>query len=124
MSTGLGWGVDGGTWQPYNRLLPAAPAIHGGTEDLAEEMTATINATVRFNCEASGHPAPTVSWLWNDVPVVGGPRHQLLEGGTVLQVGVPPDRVAVPGGTWETPGGGDGVFFPPQRRGCPSLARC
>lgn len=98
MSTGPGRGVDGGMGQPYNRLLPAAPAIHGGTEDLAEEMTATINGTVRFNCEASGHPAPTVSWLWNDVPVVGGPRHQLLEGGTVLQVSVPPGRVAVRGG--------------------------
>ncbi|XP_049688139.1 hemicentin-2 [Accipiter gentilis] len=70
----------------YELEVLTAPAIHGGTEDLAEEMTATINGTVRFNCEASGHPAPTVSWLWNDVPVVGGPRHQLLEGGTVLQV--------------------------------------
>ncbi|XP_069626703.1 hemicentin-2 [Haliaeetus albicilla] len=70
----------------YELEVLTAPAIHGGTEDLAEEMTATINSTVRFNCEASGHPAPTVSWLWNDVPVVGGPRHQLLEGGTVLQV--------------------------------------
>ncbi|KAM9594340.1 hemicentin-2 isoform 4-T4 [Morphnus guianensis] len=70
----------------YELEVLTAPAIHGGTEDLAEEMTATVNGTVRFNCEASGRPAPTVSWLWNDVPVVGGPRHQLLEGGTVLQV--------------------------------------
>nr|XP_010300774.1 PREDICTED: hemicentin-2 [Balearica regulorum gibbericeps] len=56
------------------------------TDDLAEEMMATVNGTVRFKCEAIGHPVPTVSWLWNDVPVVAGPRHQLLEGGTVLQV--------------------------------------
>lgn len=54
-----------------------------------EEVTATINGSVRFECEATGHPEPTVSWLWNDLPIEAGPRHQLLEGGTVLQVGAP-----------------------------------
>ncbi|KAJ7414143.1 hemicentin-2 [Willisornis vidua] len=78
--------LDGGTWQPHNHLLPAAPAIHGGTEDLPEEVTATINGTVRFKCEATGHPEPAVSWFQNDDPIVVGPRHQLLEGGMVLQV--------------------------------------
>jgi len=104
-----GAGAGGGTWQPRNHLLPAAPAIYGGTEDLAEEVTATINGTVHFKCEATGHPVPAVSWLWNDVPIVASPRHQLLEGGMVLQVGVPLGRVAVPG---EKPGGGDGAPFP------------
>ncbi|KAM9256723.1 LOW QUALITY PROTEIN: hemicentin-2 [Cariama cristata] len=70
----------------YELEVLTAPAIHGGTEDLAEEVTATINGTIRFKCKASGHPVPTVSWLWNDVPIVAGPRHQLLEDGTVLQV--------------------------------------
>ena len=120
MSTGPGRGVDRGVWQPRNRLLPAAPAIHGGTEDLAEEVTATINGTVRFNCEATGHPAPAVSWLWNDVPIVVGPRHQLLEGGTVLQVGVCLGRVAVPaaagGGTGDTGWRGRGTLPSPRRR--------
>ncbi|KAK4811634.1 hypothetical protein QYF61_022727 [Mycteria americana] len=55
-------------------------------EDLAEEVTATINGTVHFKCEAAGHPVPTVTWLWNNVPVAVSPRHRLLEGGTVLQV--------------------------------------
>lgn len=98
MSTGLGQGVDGGTWQPHNLLLPAAPAIRGGTEDLAEEVIATINSTVHFKCEASGHPVPMVSWLWNNIPVVVSPQHQFLEGGMVLQVGVTLGRVAVPRG--------------------------
>ncbi|KAM6047554.1 LOW QUALITY PROTEIN: hemicentin-2 [Theristicus caerulescens] len=70
----------------YELEVLTAPAIHGGTEDLAEEVTATINGTVRFKCKATGRPVPTVSWLWNDVPIVVSPRHQLLEGGTVLQV--------------------------------------
>ncbi|XP_074779784.1 hemicentin-2 [Athene noctua] len=70
----------------YELEVLSTPAIPGGMDDLAEEVTATINGTVRFTCEATGHPVPAVSWLWNDVPVVAGPRHQLLEGGTVLQV--------------------------------------
>ncbi|XP_041262809.1 hemicentin-2 isoform X2 [Onychostruthus taczanowskii] len=72
----------------YELEVLTAPAIRGGTEDLVEEVTATINGTVRFECEATGHPEPTVSWLWNDLPIEAGPRHQLLEGGTVLQVAV------------------------------------
>ncbi|XP_071430396.1 hemicentin-2 [Pithys albifrons albifrons] len=70
----------------YELEVLTAPAIHGGTEDLPEEVTATINGTVRFKCEATGHPEPTVSWFQNDDPIVVGPRHQLLEGGMVLQV--------------------------------------
>ncbi|XP_010139814.1 PREDICTED: hemicentin-2-like, partial [Buceros rhinoceros silvestris] len=70
----------------YELEVLTAPAIHGGTEDLAEEVMATINGTVHFNCKATGHPVPAVSWLWNDVPIVAGPRHQILEGGMVLQV--------------------------------------
>ncbi|XP_074968536.1 hemicentin-2 [Phalacrocorax aristotelis] len=70
----------------YELEVLTSPAIHGGTGDLAEEVTATVNGSVRFKCEATGHPVPTVSWLWNDIPIMTSPRHQLLEGGTVLQV--------------------------------------
>lgn len=84
-----------------------------------EEVTATINGTVRFECEATGHPEPTVSWLWNDLPIEAGPRHQLLEGGTVLQVGVPLSRWLCRG---ETVDGGDGACFPPKG-GCPGLTK-
>ncbi|XP_075375673.1 hemicentin-2-like [Mycteria americana] len=70
----------------YELEVLTPPAIHGGMEDLAEEVTATINGTVHFKCEAAGHPVPTVTWLWNNVPVAVSPRHRLLEGGTVLQV--------------------------------------
>ncbi|XP_051663785.1 hemicentin-2 [Manacus candei] len=70
----------------YELEVLAAPAIRGGPEDLPEEVMATVNGTVHFKCEATGHPEPAVSWLWNDVPIVTGPRHQILEGGTVLQV--------------------------------------
>ncbi|XP_071622127.1 hemicentin-2 isoform X2 [Heliangelus exortis] len=72
----------------YDLEVLTPPAIHGDKVDLAEEVTATINGTARFKCEATGHPLPVVSWLWNDVPILAGPRHQLLEGGTVLQVAV------------------------------------
>ncbi|XP_008940595.1 PREDICTED: hemicentin-2-like, partial [Merops nubicus] len=60
--------------------------LHYELENLAEEGTATVNGTICFKCEAAGHPVPTVSWLWNDIPIVAGPRHHLLEGGMVLQV--------------------------------------
>lgn len=85
-------------------------------------MTATVNGTVLFDCEATGHPEPTVSWLWNDVPIEAGPRHQLLEGGTVLQVGVPLGRWLCWGGTQEKADGGDGTFFPPEG-GCSDLTK-
>lgn len=86
---GLGDTGGGGIQQPLTPLLPAAPAIHGAEEEQVEEVTATTNSTVRFECAASGHPVPAVSWLRDHVPIVASPRHQLLEGGTVLQVGVP-----------------------------------
>lgn len=85
-------------------------------------MTATINGTVQFECEATGHPEPTVSWLWNDVPIEAGPRHQLLEGGTVLQVGVPLSRWLCCVDTQETLNGGHGASFPPKG-GCPGLTK-
>ncbi|RMB93417.1 hypothetical protein DUI87_30112 [Hirundo rustica rustica] len=84
----LTWYKDGEPLSPGLgvQVLQAAPAIRGGTEDPVQEVTATINGTARFECAATGHPEPAVSWLWNDLPVEAGPRHQLLEGGTVLQV--------------------------------------
>ncbi|XP_065504896.1 hemicentin-2 isoform X1 [Caloenas nicobarica] len=75
--------VAGRDHRHYELEVLTAPTIRG---DTAEEVTATINGTVRLKCEATGQPVPTVSWLWNDVPIVASPRHQLLEGGTVLQV--------------------------------------
>lgn len=83
---------------------------------------ATINGTVRFECEATGHPEPTVSWLWNDLPIEAGPRHQLLEGGTVLQVGVSLSRWLCWGGTQERADGGGGALFPPKGD-CPGLTK-
>ncbi|KAM9176553.1 hemicentin-2 [Mergus octosetaceus] len=70
----------------YELEVLAAPAIRGAEEEQVEEVTATTNSTVRFECRASGRPVPAVSWLRDHVPIVASPRHQLLEGGTVLQV--------------------------------------
>nr|XP_047909504.1 hemicentin-2 [Anser cygnoides] len=72
----------------YELEVLAAPAIRGAAEERVEEVTATTNSTVRFECQASGRPVPAVSWLRDDVPIAASPRHQLLEGGTVLQVAV------------------------------------
>ncbi|XP_068771088.1 hemicentin-2 [Struthio camelus] len=70
----------------YELEVLTTPVIHGSMEDLVEEVTTTVNSTVRLKCEVIGNPAPVVSWLWNDAPIVAGPRHQLLEDGEVLQV--------------------------------------
>ncbi|XP_040387830.1 hemicentin-2 isoform X3 [Cygnus olor] len=72
----------------YELEVLAAPAIRGAAEERVEEVTATTNSTVRFECQASGSPVPAVSWFRDDVPIAASPRHQLLEGGTVLQVAV------------------------------------
>ncbi|XP_062447296.1 hemicentin-2 [Rhea pennata] len=70
----------------YEFEVLTPPVIHGSMEDLVEEVTATANSTIHLKCEATANPAPAVSWFWNDVPIVAGPRHQFLEDGEVLQV--------------------------------------
>ncbi|XP_010226739.1 PREDICTED: hemicentin-2-like, partial [Tinamus guttatus] len=54
----------------YELEVLTAPIIHGSMEDHVEEVTITANSTLHLKCEATGNPAPAVSWLWNDVPVI------------------------------------------------------
>ncbi|KAM9391508.1 hemicentin-1 [Pholidichthys leucotaenia] len=65
-------------------LVP--PVITGASEEFMEEMEAVVNSTVVLHCDATGHPAPAVSWLRDGQPVHTDSQHHISEDGTQLQL--------------------------------------
>ncbi|XP_068166004.1 hemicentin-1 [Antennarius striatus] len=65
-------------------LVP--PVILGASEEFMEEMGAVENSTVVLHCDATGHPAPVVSWIRDGRPVIEDTRHHVSEDGTQLQL--------------------------------------
>ncbi|XP_072563615.1 hemicentin-1 [Paramormyrops kingsleyae] len=65
-------------------LVP--PVISGQSEEFVEEVGAVLNGSVSLQCEATGTPPPSVSWLRDGEPVEEGLRFRLLEAGRVLEV--------------------------------------
>ena len=59
------------------------------SEGYMEEVTAVLNTTVVLQCDVTGHPAPTVSWLKDGQPLRpdSSAHLHLSEDGTQLQVG-------------------------------------
>lgn len=60
--------------------------IMGASEEFMEEMGAVVNSTVVLHCDATGHPAPVVSWLRDGQPIHTDSQHHISEDGTQLQV--------------------------------------
>ncbi|XP_058491292.1 hemicentin-1 [Solea solea] len=65
-------------------LVP--PVITGASQEFMEEMGAVVNSTVVLHCDATGHPAPSVSWLRDGQPVRSDSQHHISEDGTQLQL--------------------------------------
>lgn len=63
------------------------PVIMGASEEFLEEMGAVVNSTVVLHCDATGHPAPVISWLRDEQAVHTDSQHRISEDGTQLQVG-------------------------------------
>ena len=63
------------------------PVIMGASEEFMEEMGAVVNSTVVLHCDATGHPAPVISWLRDGQAVHADSQHHISEDGTQLQVG-------------------------------------
>lgn len=62
------------------------PVISGQSEEFVEEVGAVLNGSVSLQCEATGTPPPSMSWLRDGEPVEEGLRFRLLEAGRVLEV--------------------------------------
>lgn len=72
------------------------PMIMGAT-DVLKEIGGVVNTTVVLHCNATGHPAPVISWLRDGQPLHTDLQHHISEDGTQLQVGTsslerPPGR--------------------------------
>uniref|UniRef100_A0A3P8SNR4 Uncharacterized protein n=1 Tax=Amphiprion percula TaxID=161767 RepID=A0A3P8SNR4_AMPPE len=65
-------------------LVP--PVIIGATQEFMEEMGAVVNSTVVLHCDATGHPAPVISWLRDGQPVHTDSQHHISDDGTQLQL--------------------------------------
>ncbi|XP_059193550.1 hemicentin-1 [Centropristis striata] len=65
-------------------LVP--PVIMGASEEFMEEMGAVVNSTVVLHCDATGHPAPVISWLRDKQPVHADSQHHISEDGTQLKL--------------------------------------
>nr|XP_032653549.1 hemicentin-2 isoform X2 [Chelonoidis abingdonii] len=49
-------------------------------------VTVSLHGTLTLICEASGTPPPTVSWSWENSPIVPNERTRLLSGGWILRL--------------------------------------
>ncbi|XP_030621020.1 hemicentin-1 [Chanos chanos] len=65
-------------------LVP--PVISGQSDEFMEEVGAVVNATVALRCDVTGMPTPAISWLRDGLPLISGPRHQILEDGRLLEI--------------------------------------
>lgn len=60
------------------------PHIKGS--DAAEEVSVVVNNVLELQCEASGIPAPSLTWLKDGRPLPQTDSLHLLRGGEVLRV--------------------------------------
>lgn len=59
-----------------------------GATDVLKEIGGVVNTTVVLHCNATGHPAPAISWLRDGQPLHADLQHHISEDGTQLQVGL------------------------------------
>lgn len=61
------------------------PTILGG-EDGPAERVVTLSKALILDCEAGGHPPPSLTWLKDGVPVYDGESVRMLEQGRQLEI--------------------------------------
>lgn len=64
---------------------PVPPTIAGG-EDGPTERKVTLSKPLILECEAGGHPPPSLTWLKDGVPVHDGESVRVLEQGKKLEI--------------------------------------
>ncbi|CAB1323870.1 unnamed protein product, partial [Coregonus sp. 'balchen'] len=61
------------------------PSIEGG-QDTATERKVVLTKPLTLECEARGHPPPTLTWLKDGVPVRNGESINILEQGRKIEI--------------------------------------
>lgn len=71
---------------------PVPPSVAGGVDGPVEKNV-VVSKTLVLECEAAGHPPPSLTWLKDGSPVKVGENLRLLEQGRKMEIGnaVPSD---------------------------------
>uniref|UniRef100_A0A4W3JWV4 Hemicentin 1 n=1 Tax=Callorhinchus milii TaxID=7868 RepID=A0A4W3JWV4_CALMI len=77
--------VAGTAEKPYNLDVYLPPNIDG-TSDTPQQKKVIIGNSVTLECDASGHPPPTLTWLKDGVPVEHSNNVRVLLGGRRVQI--------------------------------------
>lgn len=67
-------------------IFPAVPPTITGGEDGPTERKVILSKHLTLECEAAGHPPPSLTWLKDGVPVHHGDSVRLLEQGRKLEI--------------------------------------
>ncbi|XP_028823701.1 hemicentin-1 isoform X1 [Denticeps clupeoides] len=77
--------VAGSAEKSYRLEVLVPPFIAGGVDTLVEQK-AVVGESLTLECEARGHPVPTVSWLKDGVLLTSGEKLHILDQGRRLQI--------------------------------------
>ncbi|KAM4662543.1 hemicentin-2 [Discoglossus pictus] len=70
----------------YELLVLTPPIMIGEIDGLIQELSVIINQTAELNCEASGIPPPSITWLRNGLTLTTTEQYQILDQGRELQI--------------------------------------
>ncbi|XP_041428394.1 hemicentin-2 isoform X1 [Xenopus laevis] len=70
----------------YELLVLTPPVMKGEVEELIQEVSVIYNQTAELNCDATGIPSPSITWLRNGLTLSTAERYQLLNDGKILQI--------------------------------------
>lgn len=64
---------------------PVPPSIAGGVDGPVEKKV-VVSKTLVLDCEAAGHPPPSLTWLKDGSPVKAGENLRILEQGRKMEI--------------------------------------
>lgn len=70
----------------FTHLSPAVPPTIAGGDDWPTERKVVLSKPLILECEAGGHPPPSLTWLKDGVPVRDGESVRVLEQGSKIEI--------------------------------------
>ncbi|KAG9473293.1 hypothetical protein GDO78_019504 [Eleutherodactylus coqui] len=70
----------------YELAVLTPPVILSEVDGLIQEVSVIYNRTAELHCDATGVPAPTITWLRNGLPLTTADQYEVLEEGRRLQI--------------------------------------